>query len=146
MTEELTKLSDEFGTPDDIFTDLRRIFNFTIDAAASSTNAKLNRYWTKQDNALLQSWACERVFCNPPYSRGNVEAFAMKALKETEKNCPLAVLLIPTRTEQYWFHTCVNSGRVLVKFFKHRIQFIGGKSSARDSHMLMIFLGASEHF
>lgn len=38
----LDSSSDEFGTPDHIFLPLHEEFQFTIDAAASAENAKIN--------------------------------------------------------------------------------------------------------
>ncbi len=42
---------------------------FTLDVAASDRNAKCSRYFTFTQDGLRQSWAGERVWCNPPYSR-----------------------------------------------------------------------------
>jgi hypothetical protein len=39
------------------FAPLYERFRFTIDAAASATNARLERYWTIDDDALKQPWA-----------------------------------------------------------------------------------------
>mgnify|MGYP000859488223 CR=1 FL=1 len=139
MTEEkLGKESDEFGTPDWLFKALDEEFIFTVDAAASRANAKCERFWSKETDALQQSWAGERVFCNPPYSRGMVHAFFTKAMLETRSgSCRLAVLLIPTYTEREWFHVSRNSFEV--RFVRGRIQFVGGASSARGNHMIIIF-------
>lgn len=135
----LDKTSDEFGTPDELFALLHLEFQFTIDAAASSENAKLDDYWTKEDNALLQPWTGHRVFCNPPYSRGHVKDFFMKAHHETrvDGGCILAVLLIPTYTEREWFHKYRREFEA--RFIEGRVKFIGGASSARGNHMLVIF-------
>jgi len=140
----LTKDSNEFGTPLEIFQPLHRRYVFTVDAAASKENALLLNYWTKEDDALSKSWACERVWCNPPYSkmpdgkRGYVEAFCRKAFTETgENHCQLAVLLVPTKSEQAWYGELKNSGRVFIQHFKGRIKFNGGEGTARDSHMLI---------
>lgn len=139
--KNLDKTSDEFGTPLKIFNPLHDEFQFTVDAAASKYNTKLPRYWTKEDNSLTMSWQNERVFCNPPYSRGLVKQFVEKAYAETIRifdPCILAVLLVPTRTEQEWFHNIAKPfGEI--RFLRGRVQFIGGESSARDSHMLVIF-------
>jgi hypothetical protein len=47
---------------------LHERFRFTVDAAAAPHNARLPRYWTREDSALEQDWRGERVWCNPPYS------------------------------------------------------------------------------
>lgn len=136
--EILDKTSDEFGTPDSLFLPLDEEFIFTIDAAATAKNTKLPRWWDKEDDALKKSWANERVFCNPPYSRGNVESFFMKALSETRNgDCKLAVLIIPTFTERTWYHDYRNHFEV--RMIKGRQKFIGGESGARGNHMILVF-------
>jgi hypothetical protein len=44
------KVDDRAITPED-FAPLHERFNFTIDAAASKENARLERYWTVEDDA-----------------------------------------------------------------------------------------------
>lgn len=136
----LDKTSDEFGTPAYIFEPLQEEFCFGWDAAASKDNALLgpDRCWTKEQDALKQDWSGKRIFCNPPYSGSNVKNFITKAYEETRKDCLLAVLLVPTRTEQAWFHD-IALKYAEVRFIRKRIKFIGGATTARDSHMLVIF-------
>ncbi len=55
-------------TPRAVFEVLDNIFLFTIDACASEADALLERYWTVEEDAALQSWEGERVYCNPPFS------------------------------------------------------------------------------
>lgn len=136
----LTSASDEFETPPELFRRLDKEFHFTVDAAASDANHLLPAYWTREQNALLQSWSGHRVFCNPPYSRGNVEAFFYKAYAETrtaDAGCTLAVLLIPTYTERKWFHDYRHHFEV--RFICGRVKFGGGEFAARGNHMLVIF-------
>lgn len=39
-------------------------FGFTLDAAASPDNAKVDRYFTERDEGLMRPWVNERVFVN----------------------------------------------------------------------------------
>jgi phage N-6-adenine-methyltransferase len=136
----LDSKSDEFATPSWLFNPFNEEFHFTLDAAATKENAKLPKYYTKEDDALGKSWAGERVWCNPPYSRGNIENFFMKAYYETkqslEEPCQLVALLIPTHTERHWFHNLREAFEV--RFIRGRIKFDGGSTTARDTHMLLI--------
>lgn len=89
---------DNRETPRDAFDKWNAEFGFTIDAAASKQNAKCDRFWTKKENGLAQSWGDERVWINPPYS--NITPWIEKAvLFEAE----LAVLLVPVWTDRKWF-------------------------------------------
>lgn len=89
--------SDDWQTPRIIYEVLNNRFRFTRDAAATKHNSHCDRYWTKEDNALLMDWTTEKsVFCNPPYSL--VSDFLAKAhLPET------AVFLIPFRPQTGFF-------------------------------------------
>lgn len=136
--------SDEFRTPDHIFLALHSEFNFTLDAAATPENAKLRHYITKEQDALKQSWSDHRVFCNPPYSRGNVKNFVLKALDECQVGglsedrapCQLAVLLIPTYTERTWY--AANRQHFETRFIRGRVKFGGGATTARGNHMILV--------
>ena len=48
--------SDEWETPQDFYDKLNAEFNFTLDACATSTNAKCKKYYTIQENGLSKSW------------------------------------------------------------------------------------------
>lgn len=94
------------------FEPLHARFRFTIDVAASATNARLPRYWTRESDALEQSWAGERVWCNPPYS--HLERWVGKAWDEFGGlgGAPLIVMLLPAnRTEQRWWQELIEPKR-----------------------------------
>lgn len=135
----LDKSSDEFGTPQRMFDALHDEFSFTIDACATKKNAKLPKYYSKENSAFGQDFSNERVFCNPPYSRGNVKDFFLLAYNWTrqESAAKVWVLLIPTYTERDWYHDF--RSKFEVRMIRQRIQFEGGASGARGNHMLVIF-------
>lgn len=117
---------DDRRTCPGLWLELQSRFRFTIDAAASPTNAMLPRYWTRTDNALCQSWAVERVWCNPPYSR--LEPWILKAWAEAA--CPLIVMLVPNnRPEQGFWQRLVEpyrdrpGSRLRVEFLAGRPRF-----------------------
>ena len=45
--------TDEWGTPNDLFIKLNKQYNFTLDVAASNTNYKCKKYYTKEDNGTF---------------------------------------------------------------------------------------------
>lgn len=75
----------DWETPQDVFDRLNREFNFTLDAAASDTNHKCPKYYTKEQNAFLQDWQGESVFVNPPYGRYETGKWVEKAYHESKK-------------------------------------------------------------
>lgn len=139
MPEEfLPAESDEFGTPDSLWLPLHEEFNFTVDACASRSNTKLPKFYTQLDSALDQEFVGERVFCNPPYSRGNVKQFFHHfRVLTTEMKCRLAVLLIPTYTDRTWYTEYRH--KFEARFIPYRVHFVGGKYTARGNHMFVIF-------
>lgn len=118
------EMVDDRQTVPEIFQEFDRRFLFTVDAAASSHNAQLPRYWTKEVDGLSQSWLGERVWCNPPYS--NIGPWVKKA---SSYEAQLCVMLLPAnRTEQGWWQDYIEpgrrAGRVHVEFLRNRMRFI----------------------
>lgn len=134
--------SDEFGTPWWLYHLLDDEFRFSIDACASKTNTKHGSFVTKEKDAFLYQFHGHRVFCNPPYNNGMKEKFARLAHSWTgapNLGCPIWVMLLSTCTDQAWFHELIKPPRVLWYPIKGRVQFDGGATGARDSHMILVF-------
>lgn len=119
-------VDDRALTVDD-FAALNERFRFTVDVAASIENRKCERHWTIKENGLAQSWAGERVYCNPPYS--DIWPWIRKAW--IERQADLIVLLLPAnRTEQRWWQDGIEpfrdrAGSVLsVEFLPGRLRFL----------------------
>jgi phage N-6-adenine-methyltransferase len=118
--------TDERYTPRPLFLDLHREFGFTLDACATKESAKLDRYFTKQDDGLKQSWKGQRVFFNPPWS--DIESWVLKAWRECER-AELAVGLLPVWTDRQWWHDHVEKVRdtpsspLRTRFLRGRIRF-----------------------
>lgn len=114
---------DDRGTDPALFAELDARFQFTLDVAASAANAKCERYYSIEDDGLEQSWAAERVWCNPPYS--DLRAWVHKAWDEWNAWRPnmrerqwqhvgpeLIVMLVPaSRCEQAWWQDYVEPFR-----------------------------------
>lgn len=126
----------DWGTPDSVYLPLHKEFDFTLDAAASASNAKCRLFFTKQQDALKQDWGKHRVWVNPPY--GRIIALFMKKASEAVAQGALAVLLVPARTDTKWFHRYVN-GKAEVRLMEGRITFVGAKAPAPFPTMLVIF-------
>ena len=116
---------DDRGTTAEVFDPLHERFAFTIDVAAASHNAKLPRFYDIDQDGLAQSWAGERVWCNPPYSA--IEPWCEKAWAS---RADLVVMLLPAnRTEQGWWQRQIEPrrdqpGGVRVEFLPGRLRFL----------------------
>lgn len=105
---DATDETDDRATPWELYRLLDNRFHFTIDVAASEHNAKCERYYDRDANGLAQSWAGERVWCNPPFSA--IRPWVAKA--HAEVDAELVVMLLPSnRTEQPWWQELVEPQR-----------------------------------
>ena len=80
--------TDQWATPQGFYDELNSEFHFTLDPCADSTNHKCSKYFTKEDDGLIQDWSGNVVFCNPPYGRevGKWVEKCSKRVKETRYN------------------------------------------------------------
>lgn len=128
----------EWGTPQKFFDYCNYKYgDFTLDAAASSINAKCERFFTKCDDALNKDWN-GIVWLNPPYGRNTTGLFVKKALDEVSiGHANRVVCLLPAATDTRWFHNyCV---RGLNIFIRGRLTFEGAEDPAPFPSMLTIF-------
>lgn len=127
-------------TPKELFKSLDKEFHFTLDPASSTENHKCEKYYTKKENGLEQSWKGERVFLNPPYSK-ELPKWIEKAYKEAKEGT-LIVILMPSRTDTKYFHKYIYN-KAEIRFIKGRIKFeIGGeqtKNSAPFPSMIVVY-------
>lgn len=118
---------DDRRTPRELFDPLHARYGFTVDAAASKDNALLPRYWTREDDALYQSWEGETVWCNPPYS--DIPTWVRRATTPHDGFARGVVLLLPAdRTEQPWWQDYIEPMRdrglgVTTQFIRKRVKF-----------------------
>ncbi|MBP3369672.1 MAG: adenine methyltransferase [Clostridia bacterium] len=139
----LSSASDEWSTPIDLFEKLNAEYDFTLDPCADDMNHKCDKYYTKEQNGLVQDWTGERVFCNPPYGK-SIGEWVKKAFNEVYfGKCNLVVMLIPARTDTRWFHDYIyNKSHVI--FIKGRIKFGGSRHDAPFPSMLVIYKGVKK--
>ena len=132
--------TDQWATPQDFFDKLNEEFHFTLDPCANEHNYKCEKYFTKEQDGLVQDWSGETVFCNPPYGR-EIIRWVQKCFLEVESGgCKCAVMLIPARTDTRWFHEYIY-GKAEIRFIKGRLKFGDCKNSAPFPSMVVIFRG-----
>ncbi len=109
--------TDLWATPQAFFDKLNEEFHFTLDPCANNENHKCERYFTAQQDGLLQDWGGHIVFCNPPYGRV-LRKWVEKCSSESQKPNTLVVMLIPARTDTSYFHDFI--------YNKAEVRFIRG--------------------
>ena len=129
--------SGEWGTPQNFFDRLDRMYGFNLDAAANSENAKCPTYYTKEDDALTKRWP-GRVWCNPPYGR-KITGFVEKGWRETQRpETHWVVMLLPARTDTAWWHNWVMRAE-RIYLVRGRLRFEGAPSSAPFPSAVAVF-------
>jgi len=127
--------TDDWATPQQVFDKLNSEFGFTLDACATSDNAKCRIFFTKEQDGLAQSFGKNVVWVNPPYGK-----FIPQWVKHSYEQSRLGatvVMLIPCRTDTKWFHEYVTKAEV--RFFNKRLSFGDSKNKAPFPVCLAIF-------
>ncbi len=138
-----TSNKQDWGTPQELFNELNKEFNFTLDPCASEWNAKCKKYYTETDNGLSKNWDGEIVFCNPPYAEVGLW------VKKASESKAISVVLTFARTDVKWFHNYVYDKslwkfkpNVEVRFLQGRLKFenkTGKNNPAPTPSCLIIF-------
>ena len=125
----------DWPTPDDLFTILNAEFHFTLDACATPTTAKCERYFTPIDDGLHQDWGTAVVWCNPPYRE--TPAWLRKARLSAERGA-LCVLLIASRTDtRAWHEEAMQASEL--RLLRGRLRFGDAVNTAPFPSAIVIF-------
>lgn len=112
--------------------------SFAIDLAASDANRKAPRFYSAEQNSLVQPWASDLDgawgWCNPPYA--HIEPWVAKALHEAEKGAK-TVILLPAGVSTNWFAATVHMW-ACVLFVRPRLVFEGTTDPYPKDLMLII--------
>ena len=130
--------TEEWATPQAFFEILNAVFHFTLDPCATPNNAKCAKFYTKEQNGLLQNWGGERVFCNPPYGKV-IADWVRKCSEEAKKPNTIVVALLPARTDTRYFHEYIYRKAKDIQFVKGRLKFGDCKSAAPFPSMVVVF-------
>jgi len=130
--------SDEWETPQDLFDELNKEFNFTLDPCATNENHKCLKYYTKEDDGLSKDWFEETVFVNPPYGRV-LKDWVKKCYEESKKFNITIVMLIPARTDTKYQHEYIFKYAKAICFIKGRLKFSNQNNSAPFPNQIVIF-------
>lgn len=117
----------EWETPKELFDELDRVFNFTLDVCATAQNAKCKLFYSKESAG--QDWKGHRCFMNPPYGR-EISKWVAKADRVSRRGAALVVGLLPARTDTAWWCDFV-APRAEIHFLRGRVKFLlDGKEQA----------------
>jgi len=129
--------TNEWSTPIDTFNELNKEFNFTLDPCSTKENAKCDKFFTIEDDGLLQDWSQDVVFMNPPYGR-EIKDWIKKAYEESKKGSTV-VCLIPSRTDTKYWHDYIFKYAYDIRFIKGRLKFGDVKTPAPFPSAIIVF-------
>jgi site-specific DNA-methyltransferase (adenine-specific) len=142
--------TDNWETPQALFDELNREFDFEVDLCATPENTKCPSFITPEINSLSAPWGPffnrrNVLWCNPPYGR-EIGSWIRKAAEtvqekhsQTGGSCTI-VMLLPARTDTRWFHDYIYGKEgVEVRFLKGRLKFGRSENSAPFPSMIVIF-------
>ena len=139
---------DEQRTPISLFNRLNAKFGFDIDAAATHGNHLCSGYFTRDNpigDALSIEWYCkglrEVFFLNPPYSRGMIDKFVLKAYHESLKGATV-VCLLPADVSTKWFQVCMAADEWIIIEGRVRFNHVDGtpiKGSPKFGSIVVVF-------
>jgi len=112
----------EWPTPQWLYDALEKEFAFTLDPCSTHSNAKCERYYTREENGLLKPWNNEVVFMNPPYG-SEIKYWMEKAHNSATLDGATVVCLVSARTDTHWWHRFA---------MKHEIRFLRGRLKFGD--------------
>ena len=126
---------EEWGTPQNLFDNLNKEFNFTLDVCALEENHKCDNYFTPETDGLSQQWIGS-CWQNPPYGK-TISQWIEKAYLESLHGTR-TVCLIPARTDTKYFHEyCMKASEI--RFVKGRLKFGDATNSAPFPSIIVVF-------
>jgi hypothetical protein len=118
----------DWHTPESILKLVKDVFDGTIDLdvcsdAKAQETVNATKYFTAEDNGLLQPWNARRIWCNFPGGRGESTRWFQKAQQQFQNNttieaimmCIFSIEALPLNPEMF-DHTLV--------FLRKRIPFV----------------------
>lgn len=123
---------DEWQTPRALYDRLDREFHIDLDVACTRENClSRNHYgYGKDENALVRRWThfmmdngeeASVFFMNPPYGRGIIEEFVVKALHESVLGATV-ICLLPFSGAKWFRKYCLLADEIRVI---GRVKYIG---------------------
>ena len=136
------------GTPDWLIKVIEQTWGkIALDAAASHDyHVGEGMYYTKEDNALLQSWMVPAgciVFINPPYGRmkgysKGIGEWVQAAHASAEFYGRTIVMLVPASVGAKWWADWVD-GKAAAYFIRPRLVFKGHKDPYQKDLALLVY-------
>ncbi len=127
---------EDWETPQWLFEQLNKKYNFDIDVCASDLNHKCKKYYSINENGLEQEWN-GNIWCNPPYGR-KIGDWVKKGYESSLRG-NIVVMLLPSRTDTKWFQDYCLKGNLT--FIRGRLKFSNSDTGAPFPSVIVVFGG-----
>ena len=119
----------EWETPQWLFDILDKEFGFDLDVCAIPENTKCKKYYTPNDDALMQNWQ-GTCWMNPPY--GTTIGEWMRKAQLSTQNGATVVCLVPGRPDtNWWWNNCIEGNiETEIRFIKGRLTWPDNDTAA----------------
>lgn len=87
-------------------------------------------------NGLYGNWKLWN-YVNSPFDTKTLEAFVKKAVQQS-KIGNKTIMLLPTKTDQDWFHDFIKNRSEDIVWIRKRLKFKNDKHHAPDTHFLVL--------
>ena len=87
-------------------------------------------------NGLYGQWH-RFNYINPPFEKVILELFVRKAVEQAKQN-RFSIMLLPSKTDQDWFHDIILKKGYEIVWIRKRLQFKNNKHHAPDTHFLVL--------
>lgn len=122
---KMKSISQEHGTPDEIWIPLNKEFNFKVDLCATSKNALLPRFYSKEDDMFTKN-ITETSFANIEFVRAR--KFTKKFYEDSFKFNSTIVMLCTVKSNTNWWRDYVMTAKE-VRFINGKVYFKGEKNN-----------------
>ena len=117
----------EWYTPPAVIKAVRDVLGqIDLDPASTAEANQIvgaKKFFTRDDDGLKQDWL-GKIFCNPPYSRGLIDKFVVKLLREfAGGRTTEAIVLTNAATDTDWAHKLMALADQII-FTKKRLKFL----------------------
>lgn len=129
--------TNEWETPQWLFNELDMEFNFTLDPCSTHNNKKCKKYYTIEDNGIMQDWSNDIVFMNPPYG-GQTRKWIEHAYLQSLKGALVVCLIVSSTDRSYW-HDYIFPFAAQIRWIRGRIKFGDAISTAPFANAIIIF-------
>ena len=128
--------NQEHLTPDRVFDLIEEKWNFIksdfYDPCPQGTPFRSPCFF----NGLYGDWQ-DLNYVNCPFEKETLEKFVEKSIEQKQKG-KITIMLLPTKTDQDWFHKFIIPRLKDVLWIRKRLKFKNNKNHATDTHFLVL--------